>query len=412
MTVYRRNDRGGAWWYEFMVNRRRFRRPCLDAETSEPVRTKTAAEAAETQAKAEVLARYQAAKRNLRPDSYTWGQAIALHMKRVLDKSPEHVDNAVLYTSEIGRFFGPATPFAELSDDRIEEYREFAAAQTLRVWLGGARKKKPGDLANTALWRDTGRRRSPRQINNYLKCLSALIAIAERVRDPVTKLPVLDQHFEVKLHKVPKRKPRPIGDQELHQRLAVAPPWTRDAGELSRLFGLRLSEALEVEERHCNDEHRALLFGAGETKSGNDEFAYGGEAGWQLLTRLRKQARARGQVRLVTWPGPKYWRAHLRGEAVPREEWRPVRTLKRSWRTTIRTAEIEQPHRYHDIRARYVTEVAKKNKAAAKDAARHQDPSTTELYIQLANEEIRAAVAEASASRPRPLKRPKLRVVR
>lgn len=59
-----------------------------------------------------------------------------------------------------------------------------------------------------------------------------------------------------------------------------------------------------------------------------------------------------------------------------------------------------------------MTEVAKKNKAAAKDAARHQDPSTTELYIQLANEEIRAAVSEASASRPKPLRRPKLRVVK
>lgn len=90
----------------------------------------------------------------------------------------------------------------------------------------------------------------------------------------------------------------------------------------------------------------------------------------------------------------------LRGEPIPREDWRPLKGIRRSWKTTIKTAGIERPHRFHDVRARYVTEVAKVQKAAAQDAARHQDPATTAMYIKLADMEIRDAVAQANARRP------------
>jgi hypothetical protein len=40
------------------------------------------------------------------------------------------------------------------------------------------------------------------------------------------------------------------------------------------------------------------------------------------------------------------------------------------------------------------------NQAAAKDAARHQDAATTDLYIRLADSEIRDAVAAAVDRRP------------
>jgi hypothetical protein len=58
----------------------------------------------------------------------------------------------------------------------------------------------------------------------------------------LTRLPVLDEAPKVKLHKMPRRLPRPIGDDELHDRLDVAKPWTREAAELARLFGLRLTD--------------------------------------------------------------------------------------------------------------------------------------------------------------------------
>jgi len=99
----------------------------------------------------------------------------------------------------------------------------------------------------------------------------------------------------------------------------------------------------------------------------------------------------------------------LRGDEIPREAWRPLKSVRRSWRTTIRTGEIEQPHRFHDVRARYVTEIAKVQAAATQDAARHADPATTALYIKLAVGEVRAAVAEAMERRP---KRTKLTAVK
>jgi integrase len=180
----------------------------------------------------------------------------------------------------------------------------------------------------------------------------------------------------------------------------VAPPWTAEAAELSRVFGLRRGEALWVERRHIDREEGGLFFSGEETKSGRDERVFGGEAGMTLLERLRLQAVERGQKHLVTWPGPKHWRAMLRGEEIPRAAWRPLKSVRRSWRTTIKTGEIDQPHRFHDVRARYVTEVAKVQAAATQDAARHADPATTALYVKLAAGEVRTAVEKAIGRRP------------
>jgi hypothetical protein len=122
-------------------------------------------------------------------------------------------------------------------------------------------------------------------------------------------------------------------------------------------------------------------------------------AGWHLLEKLSHQAVARGQTYLVTWPGPKYFRHFLAGREVPREAWVPLQGIARSWRTTIRRAGIEEPHRFHDVRARYVTEVAK------------VQPATTALYIRLATNEISDAVSQAVARR-RPSKLKAVRAVR
>jgi integrase len=286
----------------------------------------------------------------------------------------------------------------DIMAEDVEAYRKFAAVQTLRKWIGGPKKETYSP--SRGLWKDTGRPRSKREVNNYLKCLRALLAIGERTRDPMTRLPVVDVAPEIRLYKMPRRMPRPITDDELHDRLDNAKPWTREAAELARLFGLRLTEALALQLRHIDRETQGLRFEAGDTKSGNDEWAFGGAAGWQLLLDLERKARQRGQVFLVTWPGPKKWRAWLQGQEVSNSDWRPLKGITRSWKTSARAAGIEQPRRFHDVRARYITEVAKVQPAAAQDAARHQDSSTTALYIKLAAGEIRQAVALAVAKRP------------
>lgn len=143
---------------------------------------------------------------------------------------------------------------------------------------------------------------------------------------------------------------------------------------------------------------------AGETKSGNEEMAWGGDAGSRLLEELEADAIARGTDYLITWPGPKHFRKYMAGKEVPADCWVPLKSVRSSWRRSAARDEVANPHRFHDVRARYITEVAKVQPAAAQDAARHQDPATTALYIKLASSEVRDAVSQATARRPNKLK--------
>jgi integrase len=398
VSVFQNQQRGGVWSFDFVLAGKRYRGACVDRQTGRRAANRTEARQLEIVEKAAARQAQALDRSAARGDSYTIAQAAAAWLSRKAGRTASHVDNVRLYVAEILAFFGPATPIGEIRDDQVEAYRRHATAQPLRVWAGGRGKRPAADRPD--LWRSTDRIRSARTTNNYLKALRAIFALAERVRDPITRAPILDRAIEVRLHKVARRMPAPMADAELAARLATAPPWTIEAAELARLFGLRQREALQLQRRHIDSDARCIRFAAGDTKSGNQERAFGGGAGWQLLRRLDRQAQARGQAHLVTWPGPSHWRAFLAGEAVPTSSWRPLASIRRSWRTTAAAAGIEAPARFHDVRARYITEVAKVSQAAAKDAARHQDAATTDLYIRLADSEIRDAVAAAVDRRP------------
>jgi hypothetical protein len=170
--------------------------------------------------------------------------AAAAYLTRKRGRTASHLNNARLYVAEIVTFFGPDTPMSEIDDPWLAEYQEHAAAQTVKKWAGSRIKRTAvKDLTDPRLYKDTGQVRSKRTTNNYLKALRQLFAIADKVRDPVTRQPVIDRVPEIRLHRLPRRMPRPMPDQELHARLAESPPWTVEAGELARLFGLRLTEA-------------------------------------------------------------------------------------------------------------------------------------------------------------------------
>lgn len=400
MTVFQDRRRGNRWSYEFELGKQRYQGVCIDPETGALATSRRQALEIETLRKRAARQQHNIERSGLRADAYTLNQAAVLYLLRKEGKSD--FANHLRYVREIRQF----PPFADgskalvdITEHHCEEFRRHAGGRTLRKWIGGQRKPS-GTPADERFWRDTGKPRSRREVNNHLKCLRALLAIGERVRDPVTRLPVLEKAPEVRLHRLPKRIPRPISDAELHARLDRARPWTREAAELARLFGLRLSEAVTLQRHHIDRDMGGLRFRAGDTKSGNEELAHGGAAGWRLLLELDAQAEARGQSHLVTWPGTKLWRAWLRGESIAATDWRPLASIRRSWATTARAAAIDDPHRFHDVRARFVTEVAKVMPAAAQDAARHQDPATTARYIKLASSEIRAAVDQATARRP------------
>jgi integrase len=406
MTVYRRKDRDNVWMYEFVLNDVRCRRMCRDAD-GVPVTSETAALQAEKRAWTAEEERQRLAANGVRSGSFALDQAAAIYLKRKAGTTGPHLNNARLYVAEILGFFGPGKAMNEITDEEITDpdrgYCAFAARQTVKKWKAGrVKRSQVEDPADTRHWKDTGRQRSRRTTNNYLKALQSLFSIAEKVRDPLTKLPAIDRVPEIPLHKLARRLPRPMPDQELHGRQAAGRPWTVEAAELARLFGLRLTEGLTVQIRHLDRDRKGLRFDGGETKSGNEEFAFGGAAGWALLLRLEAQALARGVKNLITWPGQAHWQAVLAGRPVKGLVWRPLKSIRTSWVRTARVAGVEQPHRFHDVRARYITEVAKVQAGAAKGAARHQNSSTTDLYIQFADSEIADAVGEAMDRRPAP----------
>lgn len=401
MTVFKNHKRGGRWSYDFWLRGQRYQGYCIDPATHSEAKNRRMATEIESMLRHAARHTHGMSKRGVRPGSYTMAMAAALHLQRKVGTDPDHVANHKLYVTEILDFFGAAAPIADITAGHVEAYRQRASTQKLKVWIGGPDPKKRLDRNDSRWWRRTQRTRSARTTNNYLMCLAALFTLAYNTRNPITRERELLFPIEVRLLRLPKRQPRPMPDGEFDARQAVAPPWTAEAAELSRVFGLRRGEALWVERRHIDREEGGLLFAGEETKSGRDERVFGGEAGMVLLERLRQQAIERHQKHLVTWPGPKLWRAMLRGEVVAHDAWRPLKSVRRSWRTTIAVGRIEQPHRFHDVRARYITEVAKVQAAATQDAARHADPATTALYVKLAAGEVRAAASQAAMRRPR-----------
>lgn len=412
MSVFRDSRRQSKpWVYDFWVNGQRYQGDCMHADTG--VAAKSRQEALDIQAARRTAARQEQslARSGIRREAYTLNQACVVYLARKETDSPSDYAKHVVMVREIRGVLNGHKAVVDFTDEDFEGYRKFCIAQTIKVWKGGPKRKRTGTPADDRFWKDTGRPRAPRTVNDYLECARAIFTIPTRLRDPVTRQPILDEVPEIKLVRTPKRIPRPIGDGELAARLETAPPWTCDAAELSRLFGLRHGEAFWVGPRHVYRETYvgeddqpievvALRFGPNETKSRNEEIAYGGEAGAELLEQLVHQARERGAELLVTWPGKKHFRAFLAGKEVPRDCWVGLKSVRRSWTRAAKRAGIQDPHRFHDVRARFITEVAKVQPAAAQDAARHQDPSTTALYIKLASSEIRAAVATAVGRRP------------
>lgn len=398
MTVFRNRQRRGEWRYDFELGGRRYHGPCVDAVTGKPAASRKQALEHESLARARARVGDKAARSISTPGTFSFGQALALHIRAQVGSSAAHVANLKLYGRELLAFFGVDTPVAAIPQERVDAYRRHASDTRVQVWRGGPKKRakaptKAGTLART---------RSPASVNHRLNCLRAAFAQAHRVKDPVTGLPMLPFPPEVKPVPAPKRRPSPIPDAELFARLDKAPPWTKDAAELVRYFGLRRTEALEADLKHIDAEERALRFDGAHTKSGRDEFARPVPGGWELLTRLARQARSRGQTRLITWPGMKFKAAFLAGKPVPRAAWRALKSIKRSWRTTAKAAKVKAPHRLHDGRGRYITEVAKvASSATTQKAARHQDAATTARYTEIADSEV----ARALATVPRPKKR-------
>jgi integrase len=400
MTVYKRADRGGRWRYDFWEAGVRYRGYCEDPDNGTPARDQKTARDFEGEVRRRVKQATAGNSNAHQPGSFTIGQALTLHIGNQASSTTEHVANLRMYAAEILRFFKPNTPVVEITVRNIQEYRHYASAQMVKIWIGGADKKR--DRGDERWWKQGDRRRSPAGGTHNHDCLRGGLLQAHKSRDPLTGQPMLPFPPTVEPLAAPKRLPRPIPDAELERRLEKARPWVRDAAHLARLFGLRMDEVSRVTIEHIDERARCLRFRGEDQKSGRDEEVHGGAPGWQLLRRLKAQAIARGQKHLVTWPGAQnMWRID-KGEDVPKKAWRPLKSVRKAWSSTAGDA-VERPHRFHDLRARYITQIAGSASAAnTRRAARHKEQSTTDRYIEIENRETANAVRVAMTRQKRP----------
>lgn len=408
MTAFRNSQRDDRWVYDFVLNKQRYRGYCLRPDGT-PATKRAEAQDAEARARAVAKAEQGMAKSGIRAGGYLLAQALEHHIARQVDSSASHVASVRRIVSELLRFFGPGRPIADIDAPNVESYRAFAVVQKRKVWVGGPRKITDADHGNPRLWRELDRPRSASEVNHCLDVLRCALTIAHKTQDPMTGNsalpfpPAVTPVFEVK------RSPTPMPESELAGRLGVAPPWTQEAAMLARYFGCRLSEALALTTRHIDREARCLRLLGDRTKSGRDEPLHGGEVGWELVLRLEAQARRRGQIHLVTWPGVRAARRLRLGE-IPddaavdhktgRPIWVPLKSIRKSWNTSAKAAGVDQPHRYHDLRAAYITDIDRVAGATTtRLLARHASMSTTQKYIGLDGKELAGAADRAAKRR-------------
>lgn len=406
MGVKRRADRKNRWYFEFEVGAERHRGVCRTPD-GQYAKTKAQANDAEAAIRKAVLA--EQPRLGLAPDRITLMEALALHIKHnSADSTDSHLASLERISEEMIGFFGAGRAIVDITANDIAAYRNFLVAQKRRVWIGGQRKM---DRGNPRLWKTTDKTRSKSEVNHCLDVLRVALRRAERTSNgllpPVPEVESVDDE---------KRAPSPMPVAELEARLAVAAPWVVDAALLARYFGCRLGEALALDLHHLDHERHCFRLSGAETKSGRDERLFGGETGWALALELAAQARRRGQTRLVTWPGQE-WARRVSEGVMPADDatdpktgasvWRPLNSIAKAWKATARRASIERPHRFHDLRAAFITDIARRSSSTVtKGLARHSSMDTTERYIKVAMDDLAEAAKLADRGRS------KIRVVR
>jgi integrase len=406
MGVRRDKTRNNRWYYEFWIGDERFR-GYPKKQNGEHVTLKSEAQEAESAARKQARAQQGAAKNGIKPGTYSLALALDRHISKCETDggSASHLTSLNRIAIEMLAHFGENRAVVDINADDVEGYRKFLVAQKRKVWIGGPRKPTPADLElpqREKVWKELDRLRSPSEVNHCLDLLRCALQGVHKMQDPRTGQSMLPFPPTVEPVFEPERDPTPMSPAEFRARLKGAPSWVIDAANLAWWFGLRLTEALTLEVRHLDYENECLRLLASETKSGKDQAVYGGREGWIVVRWLERKALRRGQRRLVMWPGKFWYKAERRGERIPNDAWQPLKSIRRAWMDTIDRAGIENPHRFHDMRAAYITNAARLGSSKiTKGLARHASMATTERYIKIVENELAEAAKRAARSRPR-----------
>lgn len=386
MTVFF-DKRRGRWRYDFELAKTRHARECI-GQDGQPVTSRRAALDAEAEAKR----RARMAPKLPRAGELTFGEVMNALSDGWINR-PGWADKHPM-VRELLDFFGRPTPMREIDGARMGDYITFALAQPVRIWKGGP-TKTPGVLVRK--WAESGRTRSPARVNRYLPLLRAAFERAYNTRDPLTRERAIDEIPTIKDLQETRKKARPVPDNVLARLQDILPAHVVDGMVLTLLFGFRRGEAFHLLETQVDWEaHGVRLYGES-VKDSEDVFLPASQFALGFLRALAIEADKRSTRHLVTWRPAKTEKA--KGDAL---RWRPITSPKTAWRTAMKTIqdELGVKWRWHDVRASFITQVALSSGAiAAQKLARHSDYKTTQGYVEVADDVMRAA-AERASDRP------------
>lgn len=382
MTVCFDRDRG-KWRYDFKKDKRRYRGYCLDARGA-PVTSRSAAKQAEGVEKRRIAIAPKLAS----IEGYSFAQALdALIPEWELQAS---WSNRERYIRELLQFFGADSALAAIDADRVAQYVTHTRTRPRLLWKGGP-LRDPGDPKHARFWVTGKTLRGPHTSNLYLGTLRQALQHGCRVKDPVSGRPVLSAAPHVPELATPKRKARPVPDAVLIALRSLLPQHAIEAMTVTLLFGFRRGEAFTLTIPQVDFDAHGVRLEAEGVKENEDAFIPGSPIAMRYLKRLITQARKRGVNELITW------RRRHEGEA-----WRALKRPKSSWRRAMAEIELRfgKRWRWHDLRAAFITHVALTSGGlAAQSLARHSEFSTTQAYIEVADD-VRRRAAEKVTARP------------
>jgi integrase len=402
VTVYFNAFRD-RWMHDFKYQGRRYAGYCVDPETGAPAKNRKQAVAIEEAIK--VGLRKGALAKKEPPPGYTVADCFADWLDSLGSGANRH--NAEDHIAEfLARpEFAPTKPVAEVSDLDVERYIQWAAVQPLRVYLGGpsAASAAKRQARGLPLWKDTDRIRSRSTINHYLATLKAAFGYAARLK--VNGTPLLKFVPTIRKMKGPVREVRAFLDTELEALIENAgtkevvtrkgatkqvkkrppPQYVIDAVLLCRLMGFRRREVINLDLRNMDDQRGGYWLRAEDTKGNRDDFVKAHPEAWNILVRLRDQALASGNTRLILARGPRG-----RSKYAPL---RPIKDFRSSFDRVMEDVGFKGKYTFHNTKAAFVTAIADvADSTTTQRLARHRDYKTTQKYIAVRDGRKGAAV--------------------
>lgn len=402
MTVFQNKQRG-RWAYDFRYEGRRYAGYCVDPETGAPAKNRKQAVAIEEDLKVSLRKGTQV-KKDQAP-GYTVADCFADWLDSLGAQANRHNAEDHIREFLIRPEFMPSKLVADVSDLDVERYIQWASVQPLRVYLGGPSIASAANrrARGLPLWKDTDRIRSISTINHYLATLRAAFGYAARLK--VNGTPLLRFVPAIRKLKGPVREVRAFLDSELEALIQNAgtkevmtrkgctkqirrrppPQYVIDAILLCRLMGFRRREVINLDIRNMDDERRGYWLRAEDTKGNRDDFVKAHPEAWNILVRLREQAIASGNTRLILARGPKG-----RSKVAPL---RPIKDFRSSFDRVMEDMGFKGKYTFHNTKAAFVTAIADvTDSTTTQRLARHRDYKTTQKYIAVRDSRKAAAV--------------------